>query len=698
MAAWRDVLIATAAASALLAASGCDTRKRLDAPQGDTPVDTGRASTHVRLMSDANGGPVGIHALRPTTDGGYVAVGYLDEDAWIFKTSGEGSIEWQERVSANGGYHGTNRFNDVQIDTDGGYVAVGRVVDRATAIKFRVDGSIAWQWWATYGPPEPPNYYLQKSTDAVAIAVKVGGTGFIVSGAVGRVTSRSRDRLVGGTWAVELDANGLQGEYIDPTTIGYDPGPPIFRANSIMGIGSWSENTGGAIEALSTWSDRRWPSDPMSYGLWFAGSSADGQLLVGRAQIYLDPHYDHHRLWMRTFGPGAFHALQQVARETLDGTRVRHLLLAGEMADALLVCELDADTGAVVWATRLSAAYSPGGTRWSTNAIQATADGGAVLAASTLRAPAVLKLDRAGAIEWQYEYVPIGTGRQLDRGEALAIQVRTDGGYRVAGHQNMEHNAYTSPSLLYFQQYATVFDVDASGLLSVNEKAGWAQVAATASAEIIALEPMEYQRDFHSFDDFVGPRDADEIPFASPTNVIVETASGPNGVLPPPPVGSNSPGNSFFWGGVPGASGFIIFRSDDGITFRRDNTTQQYDFDLNAVGFFKVAAFNGAGYSEYSAVVGPLGTGTPTTPSPMRRLTVFNSPGGGVITSAPAGINCGTVCSAEFVNGTDVTLTLLDTGQLHFSSWMGCESPAGQQCSVHMDRDITVTARYAEPN
>lgn len=355
----------------------------------------------------------------------------------------------------------------------------------------------------------------------------------------------------------------------------------------------------------------------------------------------------------------------------------------------------------MILATRIPGGDAGVRTTWVANAIQSTPDGGFVLAAATERAPAVLKIDRQGSIEWQYEYVPPGAGRDFERGQALAIERRADGGYRVAGHQNMVRIVYGTPMIpgfLYFEQQATAFDIDAVGAISVNEKSGWARVATSAAAAAVALESFVPAGEYDSFGPDVESQLNDSwAAFAHLTDVIVETASGPSGVLPVPPVGSNDPGNSFFWGNSPGASGFIIYQSEDGVTFTRNNRTQDFDFDLHDTGFVRVVAFNGAGYSEYSPIIGPLGHGTPTTPQTVT-LTVVNVLGGGFVTSTPAGITCGTLCAQRFTPGTDVTLNLIEAELLRFSSWSGCDSTAGGQCTVHMDRNITVTVHYAEPN
>ena len=74
-----------------------------------------------------------------------------------------------------------------------------------------------------------------------------------------------------------------------------------------------------------------------------------------------------------------------------------------------------------------------------------------------------------------------------------------------------------------------------------------------------------------------------------------------------------------------------------------------------------------------------------------------SSTGTGLVTSAPAGISCGSTCSASYASGTPVTLTAAqDTGST-FTSWTGCDSTSGTNgeiCHVTMPaaaKTVTVT-------
>ena len=80
---------------------------------------------------------------------------------------------------------------------------------------------------------------------------------------------------------------------------------------------------------------------------------------------------------------------------------------------------------------------------------------------------------------------------------------------------------------------------------------------------------------------------------------------------------------------------------------------------------------------------------------PRQTLTVTRI-GNARITSSPAGIDCGDICSAEFELGTVVTLTATPDPGWTFSGWTGaCGGSAG--CVVTVDGGKSVTASFALP-
>jgi uncharacterized repeat protein (TIGR01451 family) len=80
--------------------------------------------------------------------------------------------------------------------------------------------------------------------------------------------------------------------------------------------------------------------------------------------------------------------------------------------------------------------------------------------------------------------------------------------------------------------------------------------------------------------------------------------------------------------------------------------------------------------------------------APLVTLTVGKSGAPGTVTSAPAGIDCGATCSADFAPGTIVTLTALAGTDAAFTGWSGACSGTGA-CNVTMDTAKSVTATFA---
>jgi len=75
-------------------------------------------------------------------------------------------------------------------------------------------------------------------------------------------------------------------------------------------------------------------------------------------------------------------------------------------------------------------------------------------------------------------------------------------------------------------------------------------------------------------------------------------------------------------------------------------------------------------------------------------LTVTRSgSGSGTVTSTPAGINCGSTCSAGFASGASVTLTAAAAGGSTFAGWSGSCSGSGT-CTVSMTAARSVTATF----
>jgi len=69
--------------------------------------------------------------------------------------------------------------------------------------------------------------------------------------------------------------------------------------------------------------------------------------------------------------------------------------------------------------------------------------------------------------------------------------------------------------------------------------------------------------------------------------------------------------------------------------------------------------------------------------------------GSGTVISSPAGINCGTTCSATFVQNQTITLTAVPAALSTFTGWSGACSGTQLTCSVTMSAASSVQAGFA---
>ena len=72
--------------------------------------------------------------------------------------------------------------------------------------------------------------------------------------------------------------------------------------------------------------------------------------------------------------------------------------------------------------------------------------------------------------------------------------------------------------------------------------------------------------------------------------------------------------------------------------------------------------------------------------------------GGGVVTSDPVGIECGSTCQYGFEPGTEVTLTAQPDRGSRFSGWSGAGCSGTGPCEVTMSEARLVNATFFSPN
>jgi PKD repeat protein len=91
---------------------------------------------------------------------------------------------------------------------------------------------------------------------------------------------------------------------------------------------------------------------------------------------------------------------------------------------------------------------------------------------------------------------------------------------------------------------------------------------------------------------------------------------------------------------------------------------------------------------------GPAPTPTPTPAPGNVTLSVTRAgTGTGTVSSAPSGISCGATCSAQFAQGTSVTLSATPDSGVTFSGWSGACSGTGS-CAVTLSAATSVTATF----
>jgi hypothetical protein len=103
---------------------------------------------------------------------------------------------------------------------------------------------------------------------------------------------------------------------------------------------------------------------------------------------------------------------------------------------------------------------------------------------------------------------------------------------------------------------------------------------------------------------------------------------------------------------------------------------------------YRIRAFNTAGDSAYT------NEACGTTPQVFNLSVVRAGGGSGAVTSSPAGINCGTTCSASFNQGTPVTLTASPAAGSTFAGWSGGGCSGTGTCTVTLTAATSVTATF----
>jgi len=173
---------------------------------------------------------------------------------------------------------------------------------------------------------------------------------------------------------------------------------------------------------------------------------------------------------------------------------------------------------------------------------------------------------------------------------------------------------------------------------------------------------------------------------ASPSSLTVTQGSGGTSTI------TITPRNGF--GGSVGLSASGL-PSGVGASFSPNPATTRSTLTLSASSTASVGRFT-------VTIKGTSGSLTHTTTLtltvnalPRYALTVSDTGlGSGTVTSSPAGIDCGSTCSASYVSGTTVTLTATPGLLSGFGGWSGCDAVSGNTCTVNMNSARSVTADF----
>jgi len=129
-------------------------------------------------------------------------------------------------------------------------------------------------------------------------------------------------------------------------------------------------------------------------------------------------------------------------------------------------------------------------------------------------------------------------------------------------------------------------------------------------------------------------------------------------------------------------------------------------FEATAYAYLRQPLSGFVAVGEGGAVKGAMGYATtgdwigatgmvmgPTSPAQTYTLSVSVS-GSGMVTSSPAGIDCGTDCSEAYAYDTPVTLTASPAPGSLFTRWEGDCTGTSPTCSVRMTQARSVTAVF----
>ncbi|MEJ5378477.1 MAG: choice-of-anchor D domain-containing protein [bacterium] len=338
--------------------------------------------------------------IRPTSDGGFIAVGVTNsfgagpmgstEDAWVVKLDSSGYVEWERTY---GGYWYPERAYDVRETPDGGYIVVCGTMTFTSdhsyglwILKLDAYGDVEWE--KEYGGEVDDNwgdwgmeFSVQQTND----------NGYIVAGNTWKTPSGQGQDV----WVLKLNSFG---EIQWQKTYG---GTSDDYANSIKQTSDGGYIVAGVTRSLGAG----------EYDIWVLKLDSDGDIQ-----------------WQKTYG-GADWDLVYEVQQTQDGGYV----VAGTTwsTTSAWVLKLDS-SGNIEW----QKTYGGYGSEYYGSyghSIKQTSDGGYILSGVLSSRVSgddiwVVKLDSSGDVEWQKSYG--GSGIDV----AYSIEEISESGYAISGY------------------------------------------------------------------------------------------------------------------------------------------------------------------------------------------------------------------------------------------------------------------------
>ncbi len=356
---------------------------------------TRRFSTQTDYWAKTYGLGDSASFIRQTADEGYIMAGTTDScgaggiDIWVVKLLSNTAIAWQKT------YGGSD--NDVscgiQQTADGGYIVAGSTYSFGAGqsdcwvLKLNSDGTVAWQ-----------KAYGGASYDKATCIRQTADGGYIFTG-----LSQSFVADTWMLWVMKLDSDG---------SVTWEKRYDNTLYNSLTCISPTAD--GGYIVATTS-----------SAG----GGQDDFQVIKLNS--------DGTVTWQKAYG-GTNDDMARCIQQTADGGYI----VAGSMyrgvpaLDDIWILKLNSD-GTIAWQK-----YYGGNNADSAAYILQTGDGGYIVAAngsSVANSSLIMKLNSDGTVAWQKSYDVTAASNMIN-----SIQATADGGYILAGALNydMIHNIW----------------------------------------------------------------------------------------------------------------------------------------------------------------------------------------------------------------------------------------------------------------